>query len=54
MEIEVYWNDLSEKVQDELISAGYDDVNVTSGVFPVTTIFVDTEEELENFKEELK
>lgn len=43
-EVEVYWYDLSEKVQDELIDAGYDNDNVTNGTFPVTTIFVYEEE----------
>lgn len=43
-EIEVYWYDLSEKVQDELLEAGYDNDNVISGTFPVTTIFVYEEE----------
>ena len=44
MEIEIYWDDLSEAVQRELLRAGYDNANVTSGSFPVTTVFVDKEE----------
>lgn len=47
MEIEIYWDDLSEAKQEELIEAGYDNVNVMSGCFPVTMIFVDGEGEEE-------
>lgn len=43
MEIEIYWDDLSEVVRQELIEAGYDNPNVIKGFFPVTTIFVDEE-----------
>jgi|SRR5690554_4681066 len=39
-EIEIYWYDLSDEVQEQLLEAGYDDENITSGVFPVTTVFV--------------
>lgn len=44
MEIEIYWYHLPEEKQQELINAGYDNANVTSGSFPVTTVFVDKEE----------
>lgn len=33
--IEVYWDDLSERVQNELIESGYDNDNVIDGVFPI-------------------
>lgn len=45
MKMEIYWEDLSEKIQNELLAAGYDNTNVTKGIFPVTTIHVDTERE---------
>lgn len=42
-EIQIYWNDLTEEKQNELIEAGLDDEEVIEGVYPVATIL--TEEE---------
>ena len=44
MEVDIYWNDISEDRQQELIEAGFDNQNVTDGAFPLTTIFLDWEE----------
>ena len=38
--VEIYWNDLSEEVQQRLIEAGLTDENITDGLFPVTTLLV--------------
>ena len=45
--IEIYWYDLSEEKQQELIDVGFVDGNVMDGTFPLTEICIyDEEEEL--------
>lgn len=44
IEVEIYWDDLSDARQQELLDAGYDNGNVTNGVFPITTIYVGDED----------
>jgi hypothetical protein len=41
MEIEIYWNDLSEERQRELKTAGLNNQNIFDGLFPVATVFID-------------
>lgn len=41
--IDVYWNQITTDLQEELIEAGFDDYNVIDCVTPLTTIFVDKE-----------
>lgn len=38
--VEIYWNNLTEDMQQELLEAGLSDANVIDGVFPVSTVFV--------------
>jgi hypothetical protein len=38
--VEIYWYDLSEKKQQELLVAGFVDGNVMDGTFPLTTICI--------------
>ena len=45
MEKAIYWDDLTEAFQFELIDAGFDNQNIIDGVFPVTIIYVPTEED---------
>lgn len=39
-EVEIYWGDLSEDLQDTLLEAGYDNWNVINETFPITTIYL--------------
>lgn len=39
--IEIYWYDLPEEKQQELLEAGFDNQNVVDGVFPLTHIFIE-------------
>ena len=39
--IEIFWYDLPEEKQQELLEAGFDNQNVVDGVFPLTHIFID-------------
>ena len=41
IEVEVYWHDLSEYMQQELLRAGYDNTNIIDGVFPITVIYME-------------
>lgn len=38
--VDIYWDDLPEHIQEELLDLGYGNINIFSGIFPVTTIFV--------------
>lgn len=42
-EFEIYFKDLSESKQQELFSLGYNNDNVISGVFPLTTLYLEDE-----------
>lgn len=41
--IEIFWYDLPEEKQQELLEAGFDNQNVVDGVFPLTQVFIDLE-----------
>lgn len=41
--VEIYWYDLSEKKQQELLDAGFDNQNIVDGPFPLTCIFINLE-----------
>lgn len=43
--VDIYWNELSEETRQELLSKGYDNQNIIDGVFPVTTVFIDSGDE---------
>lgn len=38
--IYIFWHDLSEEKQQELLEAGYDNQNVVDGVFSLTQIYL--------------
>jgi len=47
-EVEIYWGDLTPEARQRLKEAGFDDLNVIEGVFPLTVIPIeDDEEEIE-------
>ena len=39
--IEIFWYDLPEAKQQELLEAGFDNQNVVDGVFSLTQIYID-------------
>lgn len=43
--IEIYWYDLPEAKQQELLEAGFVDGNIIAGTFPLTEICIYDEEE---------
>lgn len=43
--VEIYWYDLPEEKQQELLAAGFDNQNVVDGVFPLTEIYIYLEQE---------
>lgn len=45
--IEIFWHDLSEEKQQELLEAGFVDENVINETFPLTEICIYSKEEEE-------
>lgn len=43
--IGIYWYDLTQEKQQELLDAGYDNQNVVDGVFPLSEILIDVDED---------
>ena len=39
--IEIFWYDLPEAKQQELLDAGFDNQNIVDGMFPIAEVFID-------------
>lgn len=48
IEVEIYWSDLSEDKQNELLLAGFENENITNDTFPVTTLYFEVTDDVYN------